>query len=79
MDRLIPTQIGTGTNWKSIAAGSFFSLAVKTDGTLWAWGYNGHGQLGDNTLTNRFVPKQIGTSTDWADVAAGDSHSVGES
>ena len=43
---------------------------------LYAWGYNGNGQLGDNTTTHRHTPTQIGTS-DWTTIAAGAYHSLG--
>jgi alpha-tubulin suppressor-like RCC1 family protein len=33
-----PVQIGTQSNWLSIAAGSYHKISVKTDGTLWTWG-----------------------------------------
>lgn len=45
----VPTRVGTDTDWVDIAAGYKFSLALKSDGTLWAWGYNISGQLGDGT------------------------------
>jgi alpha-tubulin suppressor-like RCC1 family protein len=51
-------------------------VAVKTDGTLWAWGDNGTGQLGDGTTSNRHAPGQVGTDTHWASVAAGVVHTV---
>ena len=73
-DRNVPTQVGTDTNWASVAAGNYHSLAVKTDGTLWAWGYNIDGELGlgDNGFgTDRNVPAQVGAGTSWASVAAG--------
>jgi len=35
------------------------TITIKTDGTLWAWGYNGRGELGDGTTTNRYSPVQI--------------------
>jgi alpha-tubulin suppressor-like RCC1 family protein len=74
--RLVPTQIGTDTDWASIAAGNYHTVALKTDGTLWAWGYNDKGQLGDGTTTTRLVPTQIGTASDWVMVDAGYKHTV---
>ena len=44
---------------KAIAAGSHHSLALLEDGTVWAWGYNGYGQLGDGTKTDRHRPVQV--------------------
>ena len=36
----------------AVAAGSFHSVALKADGTVWAWGWNGMGQVGDGTVAN---------------------------
>jgi alpha-tubulin suppressor-like RCC1 family protein len=47
---------------------------VKADGTLWCWGSNTDGQLGDGTTSPRLVPTQVGAATDWVDVSAGDYH-----
>ena len=63
INRDTPTQIEFGTTWTSVFA-SFIShtVAIKTDGTLWAWGNNGNGQLGDGTDGNknhRYIPVQI--------------------
>jgi len=44
-----PVQVGTDTDWVDIAAGYKFSLGLKSDGSLWAWGDNISGQLGDGT------------------------------
>ncbi len=75
-----PTQVGTDNNWKEVSAGNdgiyTFNLAIKNNGTLWAWGYNNNGQLGDGTSDQRTIPVQIGTDTDWKTVSAGLSHSV---
>jgi alpha-tubulin suppressor-like RCC1 family protein len=66
-----PTQIGSDTNWQSVAAGSGHSLAIKTDGTLWAWGLNGDGQLGDGGTSSRSLPAQVGSASNWQSVATG--------
>jgi len=79
--RLTPVRIGADTNWASVSAGGGgivgLTLAVRTDGTLWAWGHNGEGQLGDGTTENRHSPVQVGTDADWAHVHASIFHSVG--
>ncbi|MBF0456994.1 MAG: hypothetical protein HQK99_03765 [Nitrospirae bacterium] len=72
-----PAQVGTSTNWVSVSAGSGHIAGIKSDGTLWAWGDNSYGQLGDGTNTSRTSPVQIGTSTNWASVSAGEFHTVG--
>jgi len=70
----IPIQIGTDTDWAMATAGSIHTVAIKTDGSLWAWGSNSDGQLGngrDRGLdSGSLVPIQIGTDTDWVYVAA---------
>ncbi|MCL2441771.1 MAG: hypothetical protein FWD14_08515 [Treponema sp.] len=73
---ITPIRIGTDTNWASISAGSGHTLAIKTDGTLWAWGANNQGQLGDDTRTNRTDPIQIGPATNWVHVSAGGSNTI---
>jgi hypothetical protein len=72
----VPTQVGTGATWVAVAAGSEHSLAIASDGSLWAWGGNTAGQLGDGTTTNRSTPVRIGTGTSWTAVSAGNMHSV---
>ena len=66
-----------GTNWKQVACGEFTTAAIKTDGTLWTWGDNTRGQLGDNTIVAKSSPIQtIQGGTNWKQVACGDSHMV---
>jgi alpha-tubulin suppressor-like RCC1 family protein len=55
------TGVLTGIVW--IAAGGYHSMAVKNDGTVWTWGYNNLGQLGNGTTTNSSLPVQVSTST----------------
>lgn len=66
-----PVQVDTSTAWRSVVAGFGHTVAVRRDGTLWAWGLNGNGQLGDGTTITRKKPVQIGTATTWQRVAVG--------
>ena len=75
--RTRPGQVGTDTDWKSIAAGTSYVLALKTTGTLWGWGLNSNGQIGDGTTTQRTSPVQAGTFTNWRSIAAEPSNSFG--
>jgi alpha-tubulin suppressor-like RCC1 family protein len=69
--RSSPTQIGTDTTWKAISGRGHTMAALKTNGTIWAWGRNGYGQAGQNNEVWYSSPAQIGTETTWASV---DSH-----
>jgi alpha-tubulin suppressor-like RCC1 family protein len=66
-----PITVMPGATWSYVSTGSDYTCAVKADGTLWCWGNNFHGNLGDGTTTQQKTPKQVGTSTDWRVVAAG--------
>nr|WP_255477935.1 LamG-like jellyroll fold domain-containing protein [Flavobacterium sp. 9AF] len=71
-----PLQISNEPNWAFVSAGEFYSLAIKKNGTLWVWGRNTNGQLGNGNTTQQNVPVQIGVDTDWVGVYAGFSHSM---
>lgn len=72
-----PQQIGQNTNdWKSVSVSSYHSLALKNDGTLWAWGSNLFGKLGNGTTDDQLYPIQIGTDSDWKTTTVGFHHSV---
>jgi len=72
-----PTQIGTDTNWKQLSSGMFSPVAVKTDGTLWSWGYNVYGTLGQGNTTSYSSPTQMGTGTDWKQCSVDGHHAAG--
>lgn len=76
--RSSPVQTAAGgTNWKRVAVGGNFKSAIKTDGTLWTWGYYTDNQLGDNTYTQRSSPVQTAAGgTDWKFVALGNSYAT---
>ena len=75
--RSSPVQVGTLSDWSQVAGGSSgFVLAIKNDGTLWAWGYNSDGELGLGDTVNRSSPVQVGALTDWSQVIAGYYHSL---
>ncbi|MDO7849815.1 IPT/TIG domain-containing protein [Hymenobacter sp. M29] len=76
VNTLVPVQVGQATSWVSVTAGYFHTLAVRADGTLWAWGNNNNGQLGINSTTNSPNPVQVGTGANWISVDGGQSHTV---
>jgi alpha-tubulin suppressor-like RCC1 family protein len=73
-----PTQVGT-TSYTQLAAGYDFGLALRQDGTLWAWGRNTYGQLGNSTRTGTDdatpTPTQVGAAV-YTQLAAGQYHSL---
>jgi len=71
-----PTRIPGDSDWVSVVAGGSHTVAIRSDGSLWAWGWNLHGQLGDGTVVNRWTPTRIGTDADWVSAAAGGSYTV---
>lgn len=72
-NRSSPTQVGTLTNWKQVSTGGAITLAVKTDGTLWAWGRGTYGGLGTSDRTDRNSPVQVGSLTNWNNVSTSGS------
>jgi alpha-tubulin suppressor-like RCC1 family protein len=68
--------VGSLTNWKQVTQGTNASHtgAVKTDGTLWIWGFNNLGQLGLGDSDNRSSPVQVGSLTNWKQTSIGSNH-----
>ncbi len=65
-----PMRIGSDTNWSQISVGAGHCLALKRDGSLWAWGQNEHGQVGNGTTSTRFTVTRIGHDSDWSVISA---------
>tara|TARA_B100000427_G_C15478320_1_gene581736 strand:+ start:140 stop:1387 length:1248 start_codon:yes stop_codon:yes gene_type:complete len=69
VDRSSPTQVGTDTSWNilnhSAGRNSDNGMALKNNGTLWAWGVNSYGALGLGDKKHRSSPIQVGTDTTW--------------
>ncbi len=55
----VPAPISPGSKWIDIIPSYGYCFGIKADGTLWAWGNNDYGQLGDGTVTQRNSPVQI--------------------
>ena len=68
-----PVQVGAETYWSQAAGGDNISFALTTAKTLFSWGNNGNGALGQNTpiTLDRSSPVQIGTDTNWNQIADG--------
>ena len=79
-DRTSPVSVVGGfTDWCQISAGKYgHSLAVRRNGTAWAWGNNADGMLGENQSSSRSSPVSVvGGSVGWYEVSAGRLHSLG--
>jgi alpha-tubulin suppressor-like RCC1 family protein len=69
--------VGGFTDWCQISAGGAHSAAVRSNGTLWTWGYNPNGQLGDGTTVDKSSPVSvIGGFTDWCQASSSTNHTA---
>lgn len=71
----IPIQIGQDADWETFSTGSLHTLAIKENGSLWAWGSNYHGALGTGINTLSALPIQISQTYDWKSVSASEGFS----
>jgi alpha-tubulin suppressor-like RCC1 family protein len=73
------TVAGGFTDWTQVSCASApWTVARRSNGTLWAWGFNSNGQLGDNTQISKSSPVSVvGGFTDWTQASAGYDHCLG--
>jgi hypothetical protein len=71
-----PTEVAGLQGVTAIAAGDRHILVLKGDGTVWAWGDNSYGQLGDGGTTSSPTPVQVVGLTGVTKIAAGGNHSL---
>ena len=71
-----PVQVSGLTDVIKIAGGSLHTIALKSDGTVWTWGSNFDGQLGDGTTTERTTPVQVSGLTDVVAIASRGVHTI---
>jgi alpha-tubulin suppressor-like RCC1 family protein len=81
IDRTTPIQESThAANWNEISAGRYHTVAIKSNGTLWSWGWNKHNRLGqdlDEEIKEQMVPAQENTyASNWLYASAGSNHTV---
>ena len=82
----LPVKVSNLSNSTAISAGGRWnpttevdeghSVALKSDGTVWAWGYNGNGELGDGTTVNRSTPVQVSSISNIIAIACGYGHTM---
>lgn len=75
IDEQVSKMPSTST-FSTVSAGGEHTIAIKTDGSLYAWGDNEYGQLGDGTNDDKKVPTQIGSDNNWASVSAGGARTI---
>ncbi len=59
-----------------LSGGSYYSIALKSDGTVWSWGSNEYGQLGNGTTEDRFIPTKVSDLSDVLAIAGGSFHNL---
>jgi len=75
IDKSTPTRVdGTANVYTQSAVGGSHSCAIKTDGTLWCWGFGAKGALGNGSIATKLTPTQVGALNDYTQLTAGLGH-----
>ena len=79
--RSSPTQVGTDSNWNDVtvnkeAGDTYMGYGIKTDSTLWSWGWNYYGQLGQNQPTSTKISSPVQIPGEWSQISAGMDHVI---
>lgn len=72
-----PKQVAPGSQWLQVSTSNAFACALKSDSTLWCFGQNSYGNLGDGTKESRPVPTAIAESATWLQISVGTYHACG--
>ena len=73
---MLTASVAWMSNWSAAAGGFYHTVALKKDGSLWAWGENAYGELGLGNTVNKNVPTRVGSAKDWAAVVSGSYHTL---
>jgi alpha-tubulin suppressor-like RCC1 family protein len=73
----VPTQVGTATDWQELAVGTAHACARKIDNSLWCWGADTYGGLGNSVGGSNPTPTMVGSAKDWIMIRGGDLTSCG--
>jgi len=81
VQRSSPTQVGTDSNWNDVtvnkeAGDTYMGFGIKTDSTLWSWGWNYYGQLGQNQSTPTQISSPVQIPGEWSQISAGMDHVI---
>src|SRR5438874_2056142 len=77
MTMLLAQAPSAPTQLAKVGAGEYHTLLVKTDGSLWSWGYNGWGQLGIGNTVTQWEPQQVTALSGMRKAVGGQYHSAG--
>lgn len=73
----VPLLVDTEDRFSSISVGGLHACALRLDGAAYCWGFNGFGQLGDGTTTDRTTPVQVASERRFQSISAGYIHTCG--